>query len=131
MAEGTTGVRYHTQQTHYVAAVVTSDDTGTTVTVGKLPPGAYIKDAGIIVKTAFAGGTPTIGIGANDDPDGIASAVAVTSAGLKAADELATSNDLSISGENTITATLSASMTSGEGLVFVEFIPVDPAVAAS
>ena len=131
MALGTNGVRYHTQQTHYVAVEVTSADTGTTVTVGKLPPGAYIIGGGIVVGTAFSGGTPTIGIGTLDDPDGLATAVAVTSTGLKAADEIATSNDMTSSGESTITATLSASMSAGQGLVFVEFIPVDPAVAAS
>lgn len=131
MAVGTTGRRYHTSQTHYVSKELTNADTGVEVTIGKLPPGAYVIDAGIVVGTAFAGGTPTINIGTDDDADGFASAVSVSSVGKKVADDLATSNDLYSTGEVTITATLSASLTAGSGLVYVQYIPVDPAVAAS
>jgi hypothetical protein len=117
--------------THFVSKELTSDDTGNEVTIGYLPPGAYIKEVGIIVGTAFAGGTPTINIGTSDDADGFASAVAVSSVGRKLADDMTTSNDLYSTGEVTVTATLSASLTAGQGLVFVEYIPVDPAIAAS
>ncbi len=131
MAEGTQGRRYHTSQTHFVSKEITSDDTGNEVTVGYLPPGAYIINAGIVVGTAFAGGTPTINIGTSDDADGFASAVSIASVGIKQADDLATSNDVYSTGEVQVTATPSASLTAGNGLVFVEYIPVDPAIAAS
>jgi hypothetical protein len=131
MALGTNGVRYHTQQTHYVAVEVTDADTGNEVIVGKLPPNAYVIGGGIVVGTAFTGGTPTINIGTSDDADGFGSAVSVSSVGFKTVDDLATSNDVNATGEVTVTATLSASLTAGKGLVFIEFIPVDPAVAAS
>jgi hypothetical protein len=131
MAVGTTGRRYNTSQTHFVSKEVTNADTGTSVTIGKLPPGAYVINAGIIVGTAFAGGTPVISIGTLSDADGFASAVSVSSAGVKQADDMATSDDVYSTGEVTVTATPSASLTAGKGLVFVEYIPVDPAIAAS
>jgi hypothetical protein len=131
MAVGTTGRRYNTSQTHFVSKEVSNTDTGEEVTIGKLPPGAYVINAGIVVGTAFAGGTPTISIGTSDDADGFASAVATTAVGVKQADDMATSNDVYSTGEVTVTATLSASLTAGKGLVFVEYIPVDPAIAAS
>lgn len=129
MPASSEGRRYNTLQTHYIEKVVTSADTGTTVNIGITPPGAHVINAGIVVTTAFAGGTPTIGIGTTADADGLASAVSVTSVGMKAADDLATSDDLYSTGDTTYTATLSASMTAGRALVFVEYIPADPAEA--
>lgn len=126
MATGTQGTnarKYHTDQVHYVSCPVVY--TTLSYTIGKLPAGALVIDAGIVVTTAFAGGTPqTLDMGTSADGDGFATALAINSAGKKAADELATSDDLYIAADTDVTATLSAGATpsAGAGYVFVAYI---------
>jgi len=48
MAVGTQGKRYHTDQTHFLRKDIAYTDTGT-ITVGKLPPGAIVVGAGVVV----------------------------------------------------------------------------------
>lgn len=93
--------------------------------IGILPAGALVVDAGVSVTTPFAGGTPqTLDIGTAADPDGFATALVITSAGRKVADELATSDDLYMSSDTVVTATLSAGATvsAGAGFVYVTYI---------
>lgn len=126
MATGTQGTNareYHTDQVHYVVTPVVY--TTLTGTIGKLPAGAMVVDAGFLVTTAFAGGTPqTLDMGTSTDPDGFATALVITSAGLKAADELATSDDLYMSAATDVTYTLSAGATvsAGAGYAYVSYI---------
>jgi hypothetical protein len=126
MATGTvatTARKMHYDVVHYVSCPIVY--TTLSYTVGMLPAGAVIVDAGVIVTTAFAGGTPqTLDIGANGDADGLATALVITSAGRKAADELATSDDLYITADSAVTATLSAgaTVTAGAGYVYVSYI---------
>lgn len=120
---GTTAREYHTDQVHYVTCPIVY--TTLSYTVGKLPAGALVVDAGVMVTTAFAGGTPqTLDIGTSSDGDGFATALVITSKGLKAADELATSDDLYMSAATEVTATLSAGATvsAGAGYVFISYI---------
>jgi hypothetical protein len=135
MAVGTTGLQYQTKQTHFLRKDVSYTDDGTTVTVGKLPPGAIVVGAGVVVSTAFNAGTSNVlDIGTSGDGDGFATDLALGTIGNIVWDELATSNDLYSTGEVTVTAAVALSgtaATAGTGHVYVEFIPADPAVAAS
>lgn len=126
MATGTaatTARKFHHDLVHYVTAPIVY--TTLSYTIGKLPAGALIVDAGVVVTTAFAGVTPqTLDIGVGADTDGLATALVITSAGLKAADELATSDDLYLSADTDVNATLSAGATvsAGAGYVYVAYI---------
>lgn len=135
MAVGTKGRRYHTAQTHYLRADITFADDGTTVTVGYLPPGAIVVGAGVVVSTAFDAGTGNVlDIGTSGDGDGFATDLALGTIGNIVWDELATSNDLYSTGEVQVDALVTltgTAATAGTGHVYVEYIPVDPAVAAS
>lgn len=126
MATGTVATvahKLHQDVVHFVKkSIVYTTLTGT---IGKLPAGALVVDAGIIVTTAFAGGTPqTLDMGTSDDPDGFATALVITSKGRKAADELATSDDLVMAADTDVTYTLSAGSTpsAGAGIVYVSYI---------
>lgn len=129
MATGTaatTARKLHQDVVHYVSCPIVY--TTLSYTIGKLPAGAAIVDAGVFVTTPFAGGTPqTLDMGANGDADGLATALVITSAGLKAADELATSDDLYFAADADVTATLSAGATpsAGAGYVYVGYIIVN------
>lgn len=126
MATGTvatTARKFHHDLVHYVTTPVVY--TTLTGTIGKLPAGAMVVDAGFLVTTPFAGGTPqTIDMGTSTDPDGFATALVITAAGLKAADELATSDDLYMSADTDVTYTLSAGATpsAGAGYAYVSYI---------
>lgn len=123
---GTIARLYQTDQVHYLVAPIVY--TQLDYVIGKRPGGSLIIDAGVVVTTAFAGGTPqTLNMGANGDVDGLATALVITSAGLKAADELATSDDLYSATDSDVTATLSAGATTsaGAGFVYVAYIMAD------
>lgn len=121
--QGTTARKFHTDQVHYVSCPIVY--TTLAYTIGKLPKGAAVVDAGVVVTTAFAGtAAQTLDIGTSADADGFATALVITSAGLKAADELATSDDLYMSADTDVTATLSAGTapSAGAGYVYVGYI---------
>ena len=126
MATGTLATvarKHHHDLVHYVSVPIVY--TTLTGTIGTLPAGALVLNAGIVVTTPFAGGTPqTLDMGTAADPDGFATALVITSAGQKVADELATSDDLYISADTTVTYTLSAGATvsAGAGYVYVSYI---------
>lgn len=119
--------QYHSQQTHYLRKAIAYTDNGVVVTVGRLPEGAVVINAGVVVTTAFNAGTGNVlDIGTSGDDDGFATDLALGTVGRIAADELATSNDLYSTSEVTITATVALSgtaATAGAGIVFVEFLP--------
>ena len=135
MAVGTKGRRYHTAQTHYLRADISYTDDGTAVTVGHLPPGAIVVGAGVVVSTAFNAGTGNVlDIGTSDDGDGFATDLALGTIGNIVWDELATSNDIYATGGVQVDALVTltgTAATAGTGHVYVEYIPADPAVAAS
>lgn len=95
------------------------------VTVGTLPAGAIVVGGGVLVTTAFNAGTNNnIDIGIAADPDGFGSALAMTSAGLKAFDDLATSDDLLTTADTDVIATLGLTGTAasaGAAIVLVQF----------
>lgn len=106
---------------------VTYLDDDVAVTVGVLPAGAVIVDAGVVVTTAFNAGTGNVlDIGTSGDGDGLATDLALGTIGRIVADELATSNDLyDASNDVTVTATpalTGTAATAGVGFVYVNFI---------
>lgn len=126
MATGTvatTARKYTEDLVHYVVCPIVY--TTLSYTIGKLPAGAAIVDAGVVVTTAFAGGTPqTLDIGVGADTDSLATALVITSKGRKVADELATSADMYLAADTDVNATLSAGATvsAGAGYVYVSYI---------
>lgn len=136
MATGTAGSKgkmYHTDQVHYLSAAVAYTDNGVAVTLGYLPPGAVVLEAGIVVTTVFnAGTTNTLNVGTSADDDGFASLIALGTKGRIVADDMATSDDLYSTSEATITATVvltGTAATTGAGTVYVTYI-VPPAARA-
>lgn len=125
MTNPSTARVYHTNQTHYFRKRIIFSDT--VVTLGVIPAGAIVINAGVVVTTAFnAGTTNVLDIGTSGDDDGFATDLALGTIGRIAADELATSNDLYSTSDVTLTATYAqtgTAATAGEGFVFVEFIP--------
>lgn len=123
-----TAREYHTAQVHYVRKGVSYSDltSGTAFTVGTLPAGAVVLDACAVVTTAFNSATSDVlNIGTASDGDGFATSLDITSAGKKAADELATSDDLLFSAAANVTATWTgtgAAPSAGAVEVIVSFV---------
>ena len=124
---GDVGRLYHTDQVHYFTKSISFANAGQTVTIGILPPGAIVVDAGVVVTTAFNGSTPTLDIGTAADTDGFATLLALGTIGRIVADEMATSNDLYSTSQTTISCTLSAmaGASAGVGFVYVEYVLAD------
>lgn len=116
---------YHTQQVHYFRRRIVYTETGT-LTIGVIPAGAVVLNAGVVVTTAFnAGTTNTLDIGTSGDTDGFATALALGTIGRIVADEMATSNDLYSASEVTLQCVVTLSgtaATAGEGFVYVEYL---------
>jgi len=117
----------HHQMVHTLRKGITFADIDSTVTVGVLPIGAIVVGGGVLVSTAFNSATSdTVGIGTSADPNGIATLLAVSTAGLIVADELATSDDL---GPYTAATTIVADQvstgtaaTAGSGEIYIQYI---------
>lgn len=124
---GDVGRLYHSDQVHYFCENITFANAGTTVTLGTLPPGAVVVDAGVVVTTAFNGSSPTLDIGTSGDTDGFATLLSLGTIGRIVADEMATSNDLYATTATTISCTLSAmsGASAGVGFVYVEYLMPD------
>lgn len=121
--QATTARKFHTDQVHYLVAPIVY--TKLVTSLGKRPAGSLVIDAGIVVTTAFAGGTPqTLDMGPSTDTDGYATALVLTSAGKKVADELATSDDLysAVDIEEIATLSAGATVSAGAGYAYVAYI---------
>ena len=125
--------QYHTKQVHYLFADVTFSNDGETTSLGWVPAGASIVDAGANVTTAFdAGTTNTLNIGyrnggnsETDDADEYASLIALGTAGIIAADDLATAAVNSFPGGAEITCGVvltGTAATAGAATVWVQYI---------
>ena len=127
-----TGKQYHTDQVHFLRKAITYADDGSTVSLGWLPARATVIDAGVVVETAFDGGTTnTLDIGfrnAGDgtaaDTDEFATDLALGTAGRIVADEMATAGDLTFPGGAEVVGvvTSTASATAGAGTVYLTYI---------
>lgn len=130
MATGTAGStarKYHQDVVHAVRVPIVYTNVGPYV-VGKLPAGAAVVDAGIVITTAFAGGTPqTLDIGISGDAADFGSALVLTAVGVMKADDLATASKAYMSADTDVIATLSAGATvsAGAGYVYVNYIIIN------
>lgn len=116
--------KFHHNLTHFVSVPVVYAAPGA-ITIGKLPAGAAIVDAGIIITTPFAGGTPqTLTLGTAGAATGLSTALTLTAAGKQAANALGTSTILYQAADTDIVATLSAGATpsAGAGYAYVVYI---------
>lgn len=123
---------YHTAQTHYLRKAITYADNGSTVSLGWVPDGATIVRAGVNVYTAFDGDTTnTLDIGyrnggnsETDDTDEYATDLALGTAGVIVADELATAavNYFAAGAEIVGVVVSTASASAGAGVVWIEYL---------
>jgi hypothetical protein len=95
------GKQFHQDLVHFLRKEVVFGDDGTTLSMGWLPSGASVIDGAVNVTTAFNAGTTNVcdigfrnaGDGTADDTDEFATDLALGTAGVIAADELATAAD--------------------------------------
>lgn len=128
MATGSTARKYESQQTHYLVQSYDYDDITdeSAETLGVIPAGSLVINAGVIVETAFNSATSdTLDIGTSADGNGFATLLDLTTAGVIQADELATSDDVVASSDTTITFEWNGTGTApsaGRIHVFVEYL---------
>ena len=121
---GTTARKYHHDLRHFVSAPIAYTAPGA-VTIGTLPAGALIVDAGMVITTPFAGGTPqTLQLGTSGSATTYSTALTLTAAGKQGANALGTSTALYMTVDTPVVATLSAGATpsAGAGFAYVEYI---------
>lgn len=124
---GSTARVYQDEHPVTISKAIAYTDTAKVV-IGTVPKGAAVIDAGIIITTAFAGGTPqTLDMGMGSDTDGLATALVLTAAGVMKADVLNASDDIYAASDTEANATLSAGATTsaGAGYVFVTYVMVN------
>lgn len=96
------------QQIHYLRKRYTFADVATTVTVGKLPPGASVIGGGVHVVTAFNATTTNVlnvgFIGATTNASGYATALTTAAVGYIVLDELGSTTNIQGTVEHTVTA---------------------------
>lgn len=124
--------QYHTNQTHYLRKAITFADDGETVSLGWVPDGAVVINAGVNVHTAFNGNsTNDLDIGyrnggnsETDDTDEYASSISLATAGIIQADDVATAAVNKFPGGAEIVAVVAAtaSASAGEATVWVEYL---------
>jgi hypothetical protein len=127
------GQGYHTNQVHYLRRAVAYTDDGTTLSLGWVPKGAAIIRGGVVVSTAFDSGTSDVldlgfreaGDGTAADADEYGSALDLTTAGVIAADDMATAADAYLPQGAEITCDYTSAgtaPTAGAGVVWVEYL---------
>lgn len=130
MATGTAGNsarQYDTCQVHYLRkGLAYTDGITATVSIGMIPQGAMVVDAGIAVTTSYNWGTNNlINLGTAGDTDGFATSLSLATVGLIKWDELATSDDIVAAADTWVTATYictGTAATRGAAEAFVAFI---------
>ena len=127
------GQQYHQNVTHFLRKAITFGDDGAVVSLGWLPAKAAVIRGGAVVSTAFNAGSGNIldigfraaGDGTTADPDEYATDLALGTAGVIVADEMATAADayLPEGAEITCSPALSGTAaTEGAAVVWVEYI---------
>ncbi|MEL6361721.1 MAG: hypothetical protein AAFR21_11605 [Pseudomonadota bacterium] len=127
-----TAKQYHHDMVHFLRKEISYTDDGSTVSLGWIPPGASVIDAGVNVFTVFDGGTTNDidigyrngGNGETDDTDEFASSISLATAGIIAADELATAAVNHFPGGAEIVAPVvsTAGATAGAAIVWLTYI---------
>lgn len=100
------------QEVQILRKRITYSNAGTTITVGKIPPGASVIGGGVHVVTAFNDtGTDLLDvgfIGSTTDADGYATALTLAAVGYIVLDELATTTNIQQSVDTTVTCLYTA-----------------------
>jgi len=128
-----TAQQYHTNQVHFLRTTVSYTDDGATLSLGWVPANASIVRGGVVVLTAFDSGTSDVldigfrnaGDGTTLDADEYATDLDLTTAGVIAADEMATAADAHHPEGAEITCAYTSAgtaPTAGTGYVWVEYI---------
>lgn len=112
-----------------VSAPITSADTGTTKQVIDVPAGTLVESVEVIVRTAFAGGTPSIDVGDGDDADGWVDTTDITETtkGAYRGDggDAAYWLGKYYESADTIDAVISSGLTAGNAIVVARMIRLD------
>lgn len=126
------GQQYHSNQVHYLRKAITFADNGLTVSLGWVPAKAMVLRGGVVVETAFNGNSSNVldigfrnaGDGTTADPDEYATDLALGTAGVIVADEMATAADayLPLGAEITASVVSTAAASAGSGYVWVEYL---------
>jgi hypothetical protein len=124
MATGTvatTARKYHEDMVHYVSAPISgADGAPQTFTVGVIPAGAAVIEAGAVITTAFDGTTPVVDIGYSGALEAFASDVALGVLGT-VSEKPGTPY---VTADQTVVATTAtgSTVTAGAGYAFVTYI---------
>ena len=133
MATGTAGSTaraHHTQQIHYLRKKITFAVENTVIDIGKIPGYASVVGGGVHILTAFDdSGTDTLDIGfragsATDDPNGLATLLAIDAVGYIVLDELAATTNIMSTTDVIITCTYNGqnnNATAGEAYVTIMY----------
>jgi hypothetical protein len=123
--------QFHTNQTHFLRKAIAYTDNGSTLSMGWVPPGAAVIGAGVNVYTAFNGNSSNVldigyrngGNSETDDTDEYATDIALGTAGVIVADELATAavNYFANGAEIVAVVVSTASASAGAGIVWLEY----------
>lgn len=126
------GKQFHQDLVHFMRKAITFADDGETLSMGWLPAGATVIDAGVNVGTAFNGGTTNTvdlgfrnaGDGTADDTDEFADGLALGTAGRIQNTTLNTAGDTTFDeGAEVVAAVVStAGATAGAGVAWVAYI---------
>ena len=112
----------------YISAFIDSADDDVVKLIGMTYPGDVAVAGGLVVTTAFAGGSPIVDVGflkdnqnGTVDPNALGSALVATGVGQIVLDELAASTNKRCTVADQINATLSSGspITAGAGYVWV------------
>lgn len=124
---GSKGQDYYENMVHYLAKTVTYGDDDVAVELGIMPPGAVVIEVGVVVTTAFVGGTPVLQIGTSDDPNAFGTDLALGTAGRIIDTAINANDDYSASADVTVTATVSSgsTITAGSGVAYALYILAD------
>lgn len=124
---GDVGQVYPQNMVHYLAKTISYTDDDATVTVGTLPPNAVVIDAGVVVTTAFSGGTVVLDVGViGGDTNAYISAASLETAGRIEDTALNANDDYSTSAIQVgAYVTSNSTITAGLGVVYIEYILAD------
>lgn len=130
MATGTAGNQarqYDACLVHYIRKGISyADGITASVSIGLIPSGALVIDAGIAVTTTYNWGTNNLlNMGTPGDTDGFATSLSLATKGLIKWDELATSDDVVMTADTWATITYictGTAATQGVAEAFVAFI---------
>lgn len=118
---GTVARKFQTDQVHYLSVPINGVLGAQTVTIGKIPAGASVIDAGFHVVVAL-NGTGTVAIGVAGTTTGLAGALVATTIGVIKSAALPTSTIAYFSADTDVIATVGGTPTLGSGYAFVTYI---------